>query len=121
MSDSYEYCDAEMRSGDMYAAVPTHEARREKVEASWPDMPKSASFTSPRELRSTLLGLMSRCTTCRYTQWRIVSNQRQFKSINGCEVYYRGSPPHLEHAVEMVQAAEEIGRDASEERLRKRT
>mgnify|MGYP006163529943 CR=1 FL=1 len=55
--------EPEMRSGDMYAAVPTHEARREKVLASWPDMPKSASFTSPLELRRTFAGLMSRWTT----------------------------------------------------------
>ena len=59
MSDSYEYCDAEIRSGDMYAAVPTHEARREKVEASWPDMPKSASFTCPSFVINRFAPLMS--------------------------------------------------------------
>eukprot|EP01139_Manchomonas_bermudensis_P010272 Amastigsp_a340143_185.p3 type:complete len:148 gc:universal Amastigsp_a340143_185:1093-650(-) len=69
-SDENEYPpsterDESIRSGDMYAKVPTNVCALASVDATSFETPKSVSLTMPSAFMSTFAGFRSRCTRCR--------------------------------------------------------
>ena len=62
-SDGAEWSAPWMRSGAMYAAVPTNERAIARDSSSSLDMPKSATAAAPVESIRIFAGFRSRCTS----------------------------------------------------------